>query len=377
MSEHLSTPPAWGARPFLAALTVGLVLAAMAASGPAGPTSAPSTLLPHPSPSSREFTLYRIPTPDGRAHYTDRKPPRGVKYQVVGDYQRLSRPVNLRGGRRKIYVYYPNGEERIGQRILTEVWYALRLNERIAGFPFYWRGDVKIFRVPESEIGSAAQHRGREGILTSGSHPYLMYHEIAHYWVNTDLYRPRWLVEGFAELYACLVGSRVRGRASAAKFHRWKLKAILDYPGEDFPLVEWDFGQPSTLARERFAYGKAFVACSLLMRHFSLYRLQQVNRIIRRQGRPVNTTQYLALLRRVAGRRVRTDPAELLSGWILPGRYWLKGKPVSLREYLRYLEHRPPRVPGRLDPSRPDAVHPSPPAPPSTSRPHGFFVNPQ
>jgi len=318
------------------------------------------------------FTLYRIPHEDGkRAHYTDRRPPKGVRYREVGDYERTSRPVNLLGGRRKVVVYYPKGEKRTGQSICEDAWYAVRLNERIAGFPFSWPGDVKIYRVPESEIGSAGQHRGREGILVSGSHEYLMYHEISHYWVNTDLYRERWLAEGFAELHAYIVGRRVRGYRSGETFRAWKFKAIRDYAKPDFPLETWTFGQKSTLGRERFAYGKAFAACSLLMDRFGLYRLQQVNRIIRRRRKPVTTREYIGLLEGVVR---RGNVGEVLSGWVLTGRYRLKGKPVSLPEYLRYLDTHPPAIPGKLDPARPDVVHPRT-RPASTTKPTGFFLD--
>ena len=233
--------------------------------------------------------------------------------------------------------------------------------------------------VPESDIGSAAQHRGKEGILTSGSDEYLMYHEISHYWVNTDLFTDRWLLEGFAELNAYIVGYRVRGRTSAKRFRARKLAHILAYPKPDFPLQEWTFGQESTLERERFAYGKAFVACSLLMDRFGLHRLQRVNRLIRRRKRPVDTRQYIGWREQVldrSGKSSRPDVGLSLSGWVLAGPYRLEGRRVTLKEYLGYLRNHPPKVPARLDPTRPDAVHPPTTGTrPADTRPSGRFLD--
>ena len=319
-----------------------------------------------------KITLYRIPGESGKwFHYTDRRPPQDTVYQEVGDYERTSRPVNLLAGRRNIYVYYPTGDRRKGQQICEDAWYAVRLNERIAGFAFSWPGDIKIYRVPQFEIGVAAEYRGPDGIMASGSDPYLMYHEIAHYWANTDLYSARWLGEAFAELHAYIVGRRVRGSGSSETFRDWKFKAVAEYPDPDFPLETWDFGQQSTFQRERFAYGKAFAASSLLMDQFGLHRLQEVNRRIRRQKKPANTREYIGLLESIVGVG-KVD--QMLSGWVLPGPYWLDGERVSLEDYLQYLRKHPPRLPVRLDPARPDMVEPWRPLP-ATSRPTGYFVD--
>ena len=43
-------------------------------------------------------------------------------------------------------------------------------------------------------------------------------------------------------------------------------------------------------------------------------------------------------------------------------------------EYLRYLDTHLPAIPGKLDPARPDAVHPRT-RPASTTKPTGFFLD--
>lgn len=319
--------------------------------------------------AAQEIVLYRIPTRSGKwFEYTDERPPESIHFDAVKGFSRTSRPVLLRTGQRQVLVYYPTGEDESGRRICEDVWYALRLLERIAGFSFAWPGDIKIYKVPEFEIGAAAQHRGRRGVMTSDGDPFLMYHEIAHYWADWDLYSERWQLEGLAELYAYIVGKRVRGERAAELFRAAKFKGIRDYTGQDFPLDTWGRGEETTLERERFAYGKAFAVWSMLLERVGLHRLQQVNRAIRAQGKPVDSREFIGLLDRIAGPG-KAD--EVYSGWILAGPYRLKGKTLTLSQYVDYLEKRPPPVPAQLDP----AIAESRPAPAPTSRPTGYFVD--
>jgi len=321
--------------------------------------------------AAKEITLYRIPIgDDGRHRYSDVRPPARVKYEEVRDFERTERPVILRSGRRKIIVYHPKGEDREGGQIRDDVWYAVRLCERIAGIPYPGGRDIKVYKVPESDIGSAAQHREEEGILTSGAGHFLMYHEIAHYWMNFDLFKDRWLAEGYAELCAYIVGLRTRGLEAAEAYRLRRLRGVKDYPGDDFDLERWGRGEKTTLDRERFAYGKGMTVCAMLLNRVGLFKLQQVNRAIRRRRKPVTTREYYGLLEKAVGPRSGID--EIFSGWVISGGYYVKGKRVSFSAALRAVEREKPKVPTFLDPGR-EALHPT--SRPTTSKPVGYFVD--
>ena len=309
--------------------------------------------------------LYRIPDDERNGVlYSDVRPARGVKYQEVGDFERFSRPVVLSGGRRQIIVYYPAGEGDKGRRIAEDAWYALRLTERLTGTPFSPRADIRIFKVPEADLGVAGMYHGSDGILVSESSSYLMYHEIAHFWDDLGLFDERWQAEGYAELSAYIVGLRVRGASSAEAFRAMRLRGITDYKERDFPLDAWRMGQPTTLAREQFAYGKALAVCSLIMDRVGLAKLQQIHRQIREKRKPLDTRQYLGELEKVAGAGKLDD---LYSGWILEGPYRLKDRTFTLAEYVAYLEKHPPTVPVDTGEVRLPST--------ASSRPVGYFVD--
>jgi hypothetical protein len=300
---------------------------------------------------SSSFTLYRIPDASGKwFRYSDQKPPAGVEAQEVSDYERVSRPVTLNAGDRHILVYVPKGDRPKGVQVASDVWYAIRLAEQIAGVDLPIPGDIKVYCVQAEEIGAAADFHGSDGIMASEHDPYLLYHEIAHFWGDFEVFTERWQVEGFADLVAYVVGERLTGRRRAEMFRAFRFQRLREYlrePGaRDFPLEDWKRGDESTPGREAFAYGKSLAAWCLMLDRVGLRRLQEVNRTIRERRKPVNTREFLALL---AGDDDPRALDALLGGWVFDDPYLLSGRPVSLNTYLTWLEAHPPSVPAQLD----------------------------
>lgn len=130
-----------------------------------------------------------------------------VRTSEVGEGQ----PVTV-GGVDLVLIPYPNDPE-WAEFIATWADLALPVLESLVGHP--WPGDIDRIR---EDVGSEV--RGFEGwystsdreiVLSEDLDDGVLYHELAHAWVNTATVPERWLTEGLAEVLAERTAARIGG----------------------------------------------------------------------------------------------------------------------------------------------------------------------
>ena len=102
-----------------------------------------------------------------------------------------------------------------------------------------------------------------EGLIEMGDEldEQVVLHEIAHLWFNDDLFRGRWISEGFAEVYASL--AREAGGDDVPE----PVEPAPGTPGEQ-PLEQWsdpDLLDPASDESERYGYATSFLVIDRLL----------------------------------------------------------------------------------------------------------------
>ncbi|HET6380404.1 MAG TPA: hypothetical protein VFH63_05125 [candidate division Zixibacteria bacterium] len=130
----------------------------------------------------------------------------------------------------------------------------------LIGLPYPVSGQLRLEEAAVSRLGSyAGSYDTVTGVIRVryDADPYVTLHEAAHIWFNDDLWRTRWINEGFAELYAVEAGELL-GQAG-------ETYELPEDPGEArIPLSAWRGVGVEELPVEDYAYAASYVVAGAI-----------------------------------------------------------------------------------------------------------------
>ncbi len=226
-----------------------------------------------------------------------------------------------------VTVYYYEGEEEWGHYIFDITVEALPILEDLAGFPYPYDFDVKIYpkRSEETRMWNA-QNLLYQGIwinrdkftpenIKSWDITAVLIHENVHYWSNDAIYEKPWLKEGYAELFACLALERMdRKEAAVHRRNGWSHTVEENrYYNIPLDMFEYEAAGPGN-ATTLLAYSKSALCCYEIYEKYGIAPIQKINQYLYQNGMVADSFMYMDLLEDYTGE----DQKEFFTKWVFP-----------------------------------------------------------
>lgn len=212
---------------------------------------------------------------------------------------------------------YFQGEEGWAQHLLALLPQALPVMEEVYGFPYPGPSTVTLAERGRQVI------LGYEGVTSCGANSceiaispvaddLTVLHELAHLW--SDIYRRRWLSEGFAEFVALRTAQRLGPglvQAEPPRRDPFALDLRLDEWGEVTFLIT---ATEEERAREDAGYARSLYFMELLERTVGLDALRQANATLHQSQEGVDSRRFMDALEEASGQNLD----ELFLTWVFP-----------------------------------------------------------
>jgi hypothetical protein len=283
-------------------LTTLITTTAITTVPPTTTTAAPTT-----TPYTPKTTTPEITTP-APTTYTPPTAPAGYEQPVTGQITLSTKTVN-------ISVLALAGETQKAQHVIDIYSKALPALEDLIGVPFPPNYAIEVREYKRADIGGVAgRNQGQKGLQiadTNMSYDPTLLHELAHYWFVTPQYSEKWLMEGFAMLYADQVLIKLGAPSIAADY---KANRTSDYQKFlstiTISLSEW---RSQTGDVSSFANAKAAVFLFSLYDKAGSDAFKEINRYAFKSR--LGSSDFLPTLSKASGQ----DFSYLSEGWIYPG----------------------------------------------------------
>lgn len=198
--------------------------------------------------------------------------------------------------------------------------------ERWSGVPFPGSNPYRIYEGAQKGLLGFASPKSMYLASPPHSKTWTLMHEMLHIW-NAGA-RPKWIGEGQANFVSFWIMRRLKmpfgkNNTLQAWIDHWKKRQGTKADVPLYPAGTDNYG--------KLPQGKAMELWSILYQHYGPSFLRWVFvRTTQGKGKPIGTREITHYLRTKLG---VSKPERLLSGWVIPGRYYYKSHKLRRPRY--------------------------------------------